>query len=161
MDNPATACTKHRHVFTALLTADDPCCVAVQATDALWQTHPNHWRPFMLSCRFGVQASLAGVPALAATAPGMPAALPTAAGLPGIRPMLAPPAAGPPAAALAAAAPGVPGVRPVMAPGAAGGPRPLRLDASGREVDEAGNVIQVVRAPVATSLVSVAWLSGG
>jgi hypothetical protein len=99
---------------------------------------------------------LAGVPAIAGAIPGMPSAMPTAAGLTGMRPvLLPPPAAGPPAAALAAAAAGVPGVRPVMAPGAAGGPRPLRLDAAGREVDEAGNVIQVVRAPVATSLVSV------
>jgi hypothetical protein len=85
--------------------------------------------------RFGVQASIAGMPAgLAAAAPG-------------IRPMLAPPAA-------AAAAAAVPGVRPVLAPGGGGGPRPLRLDASGREVDEAGNVIQAVKVPVATSLVS-------
>lgn len=104
-----------------------------------------------------MQASLAGVPSLAvaAAAAGMPAAVP---GLPsGVRPMLAPPAAaaGMPAAALAAvAAAGVPGVRPVAAPGAGGGPRPLRLDAAGREVDEAGNVIQAVKVPVATSLVS-------
>jgi len=40
----------------------------------------------------------------------------------------------------------------MLAPGL-GGPRPLRLDASGREVDEAGNVIQAVRVPVASSLV--------
>lgn len=110
-----------------------------------------------LVCRFGVQASLAGVPSLAtSTAAGMPA-IPTAVpgSLPGMRPVLAqPPAAAAAVAGLAAAAAGVPGVRPVLAPGAVGGPRPLRLDAAGREVDEAGNVIQAVKVPVATSLVS-------
>lgn len=111
----------------------------------------------MHTLRFGVQASLAGVPALAAaTAAAGIGALPAAAvpvapgGAMGVRPVL--PQAS--AAALAAAAPGV---RPPPAAAAAmggAGPRPLRLDAAGREVDEAGNVIQVVRAPVATSLVS-------
>jgi hypothetical protein len=70
-----------------------------------------------------------------------------------MRPVLAPPMA----ATAAAAAAGVPGVRPVMAAGPGGGPRPLRLDASGREIDDAGNVIQAVRVPVATSLVSFFW----
>lgn len=104
-----------------------------------------------------MQASLAGVPALAAaTAPGILAAHPAAlpGGLPGMRPVLAPPIA----ATAAAAAAGVPGVRPVMAGGPGGGPRPLRLDASGREIDDAGNVIQAVRVPVATSLVSAVQL---
>jgi hypothetical protein len=39
--------------------------------------------------------------------------------------------------------------------GGLGGPRPLLLDAAGREVDEAGNVItHAARAPITTSLVS-------
>ncbi|WIA18603.1 hypothetical protein OEZ85_010043 [Tetradesmus obliquus] len=87
-----------------------------------------------IASKFGVQASLASVPGFQA-APG--AAAP--------RPLLAP------------AVGALPGLRPTVPSGLGGlgGPRPLLLDAAGREVDEAGNVItHAARAPITTSLIN-------
>eukprot|EP00879_Flechtneria_rotunda_P022534 GHRR01023790.1.p1 GENE.GHRR01023790.1~~GHRR01023790.1.p1 ORF type:complete len:266 (+),score=103.63 GHRR01023790.1:457-1254(+) len=86
-----------------------------------------------IASKFGVQASLASVPVIAAASAAAP------------RPLLALPA-------LSAG-----GVRPPLVPGGmpGAGPRPLRLDASGREVDEAGNVIlPSSRPPITTSLIN-------
>eukprot|EP00882_Tetradesmus_deserticola_P011432 GHRQ01012095.1.p1 GENE.GHRQ01012095.1~~GHRQ01012095.1.p1 ORF type:complete len:274 (+),score=92.49 GHRQ01012095.1:224-1045(+) len=84
-----------------------------------------------IASKFGVQASLASIPGIQ-TAPG--AAAP--------RPLLTP------------AVGALPGLRPSV-PGGLGGPRPLLLDAAGREVDEAGNVItHAARAPITTSLIN-------
>lgn len=89
-------------------------------------------RHCLVAHRFGVQASLASVPAVSAVLSATAAAP---------RPVLPIPAA-------ATAA-----VRPLL--GVGGGPRPLLLDAAGREVDEHGNVIERVKLPVANSLVSL------
>jgi hypothetical protein len=74
--------------------------------------------------------------------------------VPGIQPA---PGAAAPRPLLAPAVGTLPGVRPTVPGGLGGlgGPRPLLLDAAGREVDEAGNVItHAARAPITTSLVS-------
>eukprot|EP00775_Hariotina_reticulata_P001133 gene1133-1471_t len=97
-----------------------------------------------IASKFGVQASLASVPAIASIT-----AAAAAAGGAGPRPFLTPAVPGvglpvrpPPLGAAAAAAAG-------------SGPRPLRLDEQGREVDDQGNVIQpAVRAPITTSLIN-------
>lgn len=67
------------------------------------------------------------------------------------------PGAAAPRPLLAPAVGALPGLRPTVPSGLGGlgGPRPLLLDAAGREVDEAGNVItHAARAPITTSLVS-------